>query len=157
MASAHRADDDAEATAKLFLTCMEKLHTLPEETLNLLHRRSFRLKSDLSTLVLRSVEKSAHETELIRTFHFSGESLIALFRYQRHDDGSQPDLIRLTTREKDSYIAERLILHSNGGNRSSILWMRLGDALSEQSEIIAEVPTGIGKTVAYLLPAAIQA
>ena len=29
-------------------------------------------------------------------------------------------------------------------------------ALSEQSEIIAEVPTGIGKTVAYLLPAAIH-
>ena len=36
LASAHRADDDAEATAKLFLACMEKLHTLPEDTLNLL-------------------------------------------------------------------------------------------------------------------------
>ena len=30
------------------------------------------------------------------------------------------------------------------------------DALSGQSEIIAEVPTGIGKTMAYLLPAAIR-
>ena len=50
MASAHRADEDAEATAKLFLICMEKLNALPEDTLNLLHRRSFRLKSDLSTL-----------------------------------------------------------------------------------------------------------
>ena len=29
-------------------------------------------------------------------------------------------------------------------------------ALSGQSEIIAEVPTGIGKTMAYLLPAAIH-
>ena len=30
------------------------------------------------------------------------------------------------------------------------------NALSGQSEIIAEVPTGIGKTMAYLLPAAIH-
>ena len=28
--------------------------------------------------------------------------------------------------------------------------------LNEQSEIVAEVPTGIGKTIAYLLPAAIR-
>ena len=30
------------------------------------------------------------------------------------------------------------------------------ETLSEQSEVAAEVPTGIGKTIAYLLPAAIQ-
>ena len=30
------------------------------------------------------------------------------------------------------------------------------ETLSEQSEIAAEVPTGIGKTIAYLIPAAIQ-
>ena len=32
-----------------FLSCMGKMDTLPEGTLNLLHRISFRLKSDLST------------------------------------------------------------------------------------------------------------
>ena len=56
LGSAHRADDDAEATAKLFLICMDKLHTLPEDTLNLLHRRSFRLKSDLSTLFYEALK-----------------------------------------------------------------------------------------------------
>ena len=35
---------------------MDKMHTLPEDTLNLLHRRSFRLKSDLSTLFYEALK-----------------------------------------------------------------------------------------------------
>ena len=34
--------------------------------------------------------------------------------------------------------------------------MQFGTRLHNKSEIVAEVPTGIGKTIAYLLPAAIH-
>ena len=75
LGSAHRADDDAEATAKLFLICMDKLHTLPEDTLNLLHRRSFRLKSDLSTLFYEALKMSADEKNKHGLFIFPRNSL----------------------------------------------------------------------------------
>ena len=54
--AAHRADDDAEATANLLLTALSKLRTLPEDTLNLLHRRSFSLRSDISTLIYEALK-----------------------------------------------------------------------------------------------------
>ena len=48
--SAHRADDDAKATAILLKKCWEELLALPLPTLEQLHKRSFRLKSNLSQL-----------------------------------------------------------------------------------------------------------
>ena len=49
--TAHRADDDALATAYLLLKCMEQLYELPLKTIELLHKRSFHLKSNLSISV----------------------------------------------------------------------------------------------------------
>ena len=50
---AHRADDDALATAYLLKACWERVIVLPLITIEQLHQRSFRLKSDLSQLIFR--------------------------------------------------------------------------------------------------------
>ena len=50
--SAHRADDDAEATSELLLACHKKLQTLPSATIELLHQKiiSFEIRSIWSFL-----------------------------------------------------------------------------------------------------------
>ncbi|MBO0600404.1 ATP-dependent DNA helicase DinG [Sporosarcina sp. E16_3] len=153
LGSAHRADDDAEATAKLFLICMTKLHTLPEDTLNLLHRRSFRLKSDLSTLFyealkLARTKKISSDYSFFRGIPYRNMSIA---KDNHFGDPVYPiDNQEKTAQLKKAYpdFEQR---ESQFGFMDTV-W----HALSGQSEIIAEVPTGIGKTMAYLLPAAIH-
>jgi ATP-dependent DNA helicase DinG len=153
LGSAHRADDDAEATAKLFLICMEKLDTLPEDTLNLLHRRSFRLKSDLSTLFYESLKmartkKGSADYSFFRGIPYRNMSIA---RADHSDHLVYPiDDQEKTTQLKKAYPA--FDRRESQFRFMDTVW----DALSGQSEVIAEVPTGIGKTMAYLVPAAIR-
>ncbi len=153
LASAHRADDDAEATAKLFLACMEKMHSLPEDTLNLLHRRSFRLKSDLSTLFYEALKRARTASKGQEFSFFRGIPYrkIPVTPADHFETPVYPiDDQQKTVLLKKAYPAfERR--ESQFGFMDTV-W----DALSNRSEIIAEVPTGIGKTAAYLLPAAIH-
>ncbi|MBO0586557.1 ATP-dependent DNA helicase DinG [Sporosarcina sp. E16_8] len=153
LGSAHRADDDAEATAKLFLICMAKLHTLPEDTLNLLHRRSFRLKSDLSTLFYEALKMARTKKTSANYSFFRGIPYRNMpitgdnhFDHPAYPVGNQEKTVQLKKAYPDFERRE-----SQFGFMDTV-WQ----AMSGQSEIIAEVPTGIGKTMAYLLPAAIH-
>ena len=154
LASAHRADDDAEATAKLFLSCMGKMDTLPEGTLNLLHRRSFRLKSDLSTPFYEALKnaRTKRVDKDFSTFRGIPYRTISIPVARQVEKPAFP-----TDDEQKEAILQKA--YPTFERRESQLHFMDASwrALSEQSEIIAEVPTGIGKTVAYLLPAAIQA
>ncbi|NYF24528.1 ATP-dependent DNA helicase DinG [Sporosarcina sp. JAI121] len=153
LASAHRADDDAEATAKLFLMCMQKLHTLPEDSLNLLHRRSFRLKTDLATLFYEALKIA--RTKSVGKEFLSFRGIPYRNRSISDTEQSESPVYPFDNHEK---IAQLEKAYPEFEQRESqfefmdAVW----DALSTQTEIIAEVPTGIGKTVAYLLPAAIR-
>lgn len=151
--SAHRADDDAEATGSLLLACNEKLYTLPEATLGLLHRRSFRLKSDLSSLfyaALKEVRKNRMDAKF------------AMFRgipYLKNEADYESHTSDFDYPQNDDLKTEHFKkVFSNFERRES--QYRFMDAvwqtLDEKTEIAAEVPTGIGKTIAYLLPAAVQ-
>lgn len=53
LANAHRADDDALATAELFKYCWKELLNLPQLTLEQMHKRSFRMKSNIAQLFSR--------------------------------------------------------------------------------------------------------
>jgi len=153
LASAHRADEDAEATAKLFLICMKKLYALPEDTLNLLHRRSFRLKSDLSTLF--------HEALKIARTKSTG-NVFSFFRGIPYRNMLMPQTENfgypVYPVDNEKKIEQLKKAYPNFEHRKSQFGFmdEVWNTLSTQSEIIAEVPTGIGKTIGYLLPAAIH-
>lgn len=151
--SAHRADDDAEATSELLLKCNAKLQLLPEETLNLLHRRSFKLKSDLSSLFYEALKKARVTRRNNEYSVFRGIP----YRTVPQTEGVQ--FIDLPYPVDDKKKTELLTAIFPKFERREpqyrfmdIVW----ETLAEQSEVAAEVPTGIGKTIAYLLPAAIR-
>ncbi|MCG7343055.1 ATP-dependent DNA helicase DinG [Sporosarcina sp. ACRSL] len=151
--AAHRADDDAEATANLFLTAIAKLRTLPEETLNLLHRRSFSLRSDISTLIyeaLKHVQKTG------------GSGKLPLFRGIPYRVGGKSSSVLATSCPYPKLEKEKIAILKKGYpsfefRKSQLTFMdTVWETITLHSEIVAEVPTGVGKTVGYLLPATIH-
>lgn len=153
LVSAHRADDDALATAQLFLACMEKMHSLPEDTLNLLHRRSFRLKSDLSTLFYEALKLARTSRKGDGFSSFRGipyrNKPVSIANHYETPTYPIDELQKTILLKKAFPTFERR--ESQFGFMDSV-W----NTLSSQTEMIAEVPTGIGKTAAYLLPAALH-
>lgn len=151
--SAHRADDDAEATAHLFLACTKKLQLLPEDTLKLLHIRSFQLKSDLSSLFHEALKVARKKIQRVDMPIFRGipyrkmDALKKISKNERTyplDDHVKTDLFTRGFPEFERREQQFRFMDT--------VW----EALQDKSEVAVEVPTGIGKTIAYLLPAAIQ-
>ncbi len=146
--SAHRADDDAVATAELFLKSIDELIQLPYDTLVLLHKRSFGLKSDLSGLIF-SITQKKRDSQADRFGRFRGIPLL-------------PKSETLTT--------EQAVLRNGWRNGletvkpgydkrpSQVAMMKAIDgAIRGNEELVIEASTGMGKTLGYLLPAAAYA
>ncbi|PID25758.1 ATP-dependent DNA helicase DinG [Sporosarcina sp. P7] len=151
---AHRADDDAEATALFLLKAIEKINTLPKETLNRMHERSFAMKSDVSTLFYEALKQ-------VRGKETSSD--YALFRgipYLKSTPtpASWPHPIEFPI---DSMAKDRVLqkIHPSYHVRESqahlmdLTWQ----AFVEKKQIAVEIPTGVGKTIGYLVPALIRA
>ncbi|MTD30039.1 ATP-dependent DNA helicase DinG [Planomicrobium sp. YIM 101495] len=144
--NAHRADDDALATAELFLKGRDDLRTLPCETLELLHKRSFQLKSDLSRLLF----------DLIREKRTSGE--VYGYRFQNIPlkmrmpiEGSALEPVSLSG---DWHERMSRVFPKFEPRESQFKMMAAVEkSLEEQEELVIEASTGMGKTLGYLLPA----
>ncbi|MBB4823743.1 ATP-dependent DNA helicase DinG [Sporosarcina luteola] len=154
--TAHRADDDALATAYLFLACLTKLRKLPGKTLRLLHRRSFSLRSDISMLVFNALnegrdQKLPTDLALFRGIPYrkdeshSALSKAAVMSYPYEDEKAKIQLLGKVFNPVDKREAQFKFMDA--------VW----DALQHKQEIATEVPTGLGKTLGYLFPAAIYA
>ena len=151
--AAHRADDDAEATSELLLACHRKLQTLPSATIELLHKKSFRLKTDLAGLFYDALTDARNKSLPSEFSTFRGipyrniESVnkveMSHFDYP-FDDDKKEELLKTTFPKFERRESQFRFMDT------------VQAALSEQSEVAAEVPTGIGKSIGYLVPAAIQ-
>ena len=144
--SAHRADDDAMATALLFLRAKNDLESLPYDTLAFLHKRSFQLKSDLSRLFFELTQKkrSAQADEFDR---FQGIPLKPRKSFSV-DPEQQNSLSRDWREGLETVFPNFEKRPSQYGMMASI-----EDALLHKKELVIEASTGMGKTIAYLLPA----
>lgn len=152
--SAHRADDDAEATAYLLKHCMEKLSKIPVQTLEQLHAKSFMLKSDIAFLlydVLKTARKNMHQPTYptFRGIAYRPKKQTTIEKAAEIPyPTSKEEKTTLLTREFDAFD-----YRSSQYDFMDTVW----ETLQKQTEVAAEVPTGIGKTIGYLLPAAVHA
>lgn len=144
--SAHRADDDAMATALLYLQAKKDMEQLPYETLALLHRRSFQLKSDLSRLFFEMTQKKRNgQREAFGNFKGvplkvradqsvrTGEAYSAVFDWEERLETAFP--------------------HFERRQSQFDMMASIQSALHHKKELVIEASTGMGKTIGYLLPA----
>ncbi len=153
--NAHRADDDALATAELFKHCWEELLNLPQLTLEQMHKRSFRLKSNLSQLFFEALQIKRHQS--------STDENITYYRNFAICDGRQKQVFQSellpypqTAKDKEAMMTKAM---PNFEQRPAQFAMMdtIWQALNTKEECVIEASTGIGKTVGYLLPSILYA
>lgn len=143
--SAHRADDDAIATAHLFLKAKEDFSSLPYDTLALLHKRSFQLKSDLSRLFFELTQKKRSQQQA-QCEYFQGIPI----KYR----GGTEDIEQIYEPVNDWEKALESVFPKFEKRQSQFDMMTfIEKALNNKEELVIEASTGMGKTIGYLLPA----
>jgi ATP-dependent DNA helicase DinG len=149
--SAHRADEDALATAYLLKKCWEELLTLPLTTLEQLHKRSFRLKTNVAQLFFDALivkrTKSLDENEhvyyhklAIRKMAPTPKSEAFLTEYPE------------TTEQKVDFLKKEIPQFEVRPEQFQMM-DSIWQTLNSNAEHVIEASTGIGKTMGYLVPA----
>lgn len=143
----HRADSDAEVTAKLFIQLIDKLHQLPDVLLNQLVQMSGGLLYETGMLFIKEQNSRTHKVNddhlvkvgrlLIRKPHH--------FEQHSFDDKMTIDDFKEKI-EGYEYRSQQIKLINDLDN-----FLR-----SNSKKAFFEAPTGIGKTLGYLLPAAYE-
>ena len=152
----HQADSDAYVTSELLLIMLEKLNELPHVTLKELAKLSEGLKSDLHLLFdealnlkERTIETLPNNIEVFRG--------VALKKI--HPESSVPGPVVAYPRTDAE---KQLLLEKAFGEFES----RLGqyqmmdyvyEAFTKEGHALIEAGTGVGKSLGYLIPAAIFA
>lgn len=143
----HQADSDALATAYLLLQFITKLNRLPLVTLEKLEQLSFYLKSDINDLcssIIQDKRKNIMDLpkniEVVRGIALRKPLPEPL----EPGKGSAWDNLELLTKSLANY-----------QHRAAQLSMmsEVRDALASGAKMAIEAGTGVGKTMAYLLPA----
>ena len=147
---AHRADEDAKATAMLLKACWDKLMTLPLVTIELLHKRSFRLKSQLASLFFDVIYEKRQKVQAISKWHFYKK--IALLKQQSATIDETLATYPSSIEEKRTLLTTALPSFEERPSQFEMMDL-IWDGLNKKQETVIEASTGIGKTVAYLLPA----
>ncbi|KAF6509726.1 DinG family ATP-dependent helicase YoaA [Geobacillus stearothermophilus] len=148
----HQADSDAEVTAKLFIALLGRLHRLPLLTLEQLRRLARHLKSDIYSLLDAVIAEKRKEAPV--------DDTVAVYRgialkkpAPKPDDGRRHS----PSASFAAFYEQAPPLPLPGYKRREGQWemMRLVyEALSTSQHALIEAGTGLGKSLAYLIPAA---
>lgn len=153
----HQADSDAYVTAELFILFLNKFRSLPKVTLDQLLKHSGGLKSDVALLlddIILEKEQMIEEIPYTLEWHRG----IAFKRMDKSDDYAVEEPLKYpeNEQEKEKWFREAF---KNFETRSGQFEMMdsVFQAFSEKKHALIEAGTGVGKSMAYLLPAAIFA
>lgn len=150
LGNAHRADDDATATAQLLVKILKKMHTLPKQTLQYLHKHSFILKSSVSTLLYECLkeERESHSITLYKGLALKEPHHPVRMTETKHFPLEVDEQYALLQEINPSY--ERRPVQLN-------YMTSVYDALKQKQEVALEIPNGVGKTLGYLIPSVLYA
>ncbi|MFS0863371.1 ATP-dependent DNA helicase DinG [Fredinandcohnia sp. 179-A 10B2 NHS] len=138
----HQADSDAEVTAEILLKILEKMNNIPLVTLQKLYTLSKHFKSDIVEILSNIIEKKlsvANDSQ-----HYDIFRGIALRRQPKLNKVEKVDINRdsLSTYIKD--------FPFRNGQRKILDFIL--HAFETHQHALIEAGTGIGKSIAYLLP-----
>ncbi len=150
--NAHRADDDAYATAHLLTKCYEKLQHYPTATLQQLHRRSFSMHSNIAQLFYDMLKNKKTETLDYATY----KGIPYKWTKEQYETGNVTS--KYEHDEEQILQAFHQIDETYEKRPAQLAFMKeVWNAFVQKQEVVVEVPTGIGKTLGYLYPAAMFA
>ncbi|WP_409298114.1 ATP-dependent DNA helicase DinG [Peribacillus sp. SCS-26] len=149
----HRADSDAKVTAMLLLKLMERMETLPKSTLKQLYRLSFSLKSEISELIGECIsEKEKKVLEPLGQLEIY-KGLALLIRSGEKEPIDTPEISYPYSDEEKIQAMQAAFPHMKKRVGQLNMMNSVHNALNNGSSRIIEAGTGIGKSLAYLLPA----
>lgn len=151
LVSAHRADEDAKATAMLLKKCWEELLSLPLTTIEQLHKRSFRLKSNLAQLFFDALYIKRAKTLDANEHVFYNKIAI---RKMAPTPKMQGDVQQYpATRHEKMMLLTKALPQYEERPEQFLMMDHIWETLTNEKEMVIEASTGIGKTIGYLMPA----
>ena len=143
--NAHRADDDAKACALLLKECWEELLSLPQVTLEQMHKKSFRLKSNISQLFFEALQ--IKRTTVSKAEDYVYYNKLALKKPVSDVKDSQEAITYpLKSANKVKLFKQALPKFEERPKQfemMDVIW----ENLNAKSEVLIEASTGIGKTI----------
>lgn len=152
---AHRADDDAMATALLLKKCWEEILALPIHTIEQLHKHSFKLKSNISHLLFHALQIKRKTVGDEDGFIFYNQ--LALKKKEPTADYDELTSAYPHTDQEKTALLSKQFPHFEERQGQFQMMDAIWDTLQQKNEIMIEASTGVGKTLGYLLPSFIYA
>ncbi|MCY9198045.1 ATP-dependent DNA helicase DinG [Bacillus atrophaeus] len=152
----HRADSDAEVTGFIFLKIIDKLQRLPLPTLKQLRRLSQHFISDL-TLLLDTFIFEREKAEAPGYVKFASFSI----REPEAETGGShndqfPSDVDMWNNESGKSLSDLLPRYEKREGQT-IMMNEVRTAFANREHALIEAAPGIGKTIGYLVPAALFA
>lgn len=148
----HSADSDAFATAKLFIMLMKRLAELPLLTLKQLTALSGSLPRQTAELIQDAFERKQKNPGPLPDYLMIKENIVLRVQRTKINDATTEQLGHYPQSKK----AKLALFQGDLGWRSA--QSRIMNAIyanykaADSKALVIEAPTGIGKTIAYLLP-----
>jgi len=149
LANAHRADDDAYATAELLIECKKEIENLPMLTLEHIHKRSFHLKYDISSLFFEALQKKRKMAKAEEIDVYKGIALRRKIVQPTSDETSTtyPE----TKNQKRMFFAQGLTDFREREGQFQMM-DAIWQTFQSNNELAIEASTGVGKSLSYLVP-----
>src|SRR5690606_16310974 len=141
----HQADSDAEVTAEILLKILHKIEQLPLVTIQKLYSLSNYFKSDIRDILQEIIDEKS--TRAIRESTFDIYRGLALRKHFKQGE-KKPQKSNSYTEAFHQMIREASFRQGQLEMVQTIL-----HALETNRHALIEAGTGIGKSMAYLLPA----
>jgi ATP-dependent DNA helicase DinG len=147
---AHRADDDAYATAELLIHCMKEIEKLPVPTIEKIHKRAFLLKTDVASLFFEVLQKKRKQASPENYDLYKG---IALQPKEKFVSKEQSEMVYPETKNQKRLIFSEGLPNFKERAGQFKMMDAVWQAMQKKSELAIEAETGVGKTLSYLVPA----
>ncbi|PKG24101.1 ATP-dependent DNA helicase DinG [Niallia nealsonii] len=151
----HQADSDAYVTAELLLILLHKLEGLPLQTNKQLHKLSGSLKSDIDLLLEDIMDKKQKKVEYIPDHLevYRGLALKIIKNEEKDNREKRKALQNFSITEIEKQMERALPFFRKRQGQLKMM-ETIYEAFCDNNHRLIEAGTGIGKSLAYLLPAA---
>jgi ATP-dependent DNA helicase DinG len=160
--SPHRAQEDADATLQVFLRLLEKTRALPVQLVAEIVQSSKNLVWDgqwFFTQILKEQSKTAVKARSVEQKEFgvlfSDPSELLSPPLKPKDNQIPLDIEEITEILSPGGLFSKYLANFEPRNEQIEMLQAVATAISESQHLMVEAGTGIGKSYAYLIPAAL--